>query len=554
MRILLILFVLGWTLIYSTPDPCTEQLRNISSEGKTCRDAVRTRDKLAQKQSPPLSWFLKTYVSVDLTTALQRRSWILKAKTLSQGSGYLFLDIELAMLRDLNKVIGDKNLVTASSNKYKEILETTLRLVLYQWRLNDETTLYSDYKSYRAAMPIQHLTKSQSRQLEKDLGLAFESANHLFSSYMIQSGFLDKKHNPKDWFRGGVGSTADEANFAARLSREISGRNQLRNFSNSTIQEHMRVATATAEIMRNELLTEMKDYNIFDHSQGVPRLEIWELLRRVEGAAELREAILLKLSGEQTKINSDWSKKLKLSSVEKLQTYKILVDTFSPPLRNEDRSIATLENADFGGMSADFAGLGAKNLMATAQAIRQSKELDALFINVRRAEEQVTTEFKESLARFESVIKNYFENSTTSGDDFVAYGNRELESEKKYELLNRVARETRDSKKRLAFIKSGVPRNYRNLIAAHGEMIEKDIRLNLDGKIQESVLSEIVFALDMKVTAPGQGGVYLLMGFAQPIRLTNLQMKLIQSAFKQATEKLNQEFFPGQPGYQINSL
>lgn len=538
MRYLPFLLALIWVFGLEPSDPCAEPMnRMVSAEGRSCRDASRVKppNPVAQVNNSP-RWLIENYLMQDFTSVDQRMAWIRVAEKAKANDGILFVDIELSILRELNKFFGDKNLITAMANKHKEILETTLRLTLAKQGFLSDPFLYSDYKSYRMALNVKDLPAKDLLPFEKDLGLAFEAANQIFSQYLIHNGLVKTKHNSQHWFRGGLGRTADEANFAARVSREIMGRNRLRKFSDADIQEHLSVAQQWAEKFRREFLNEFSDTGLFittEKGVSIPSLEVFELLRRVEDPEDLRLALIAKLG------NNELNQKLTVVLVEKLQTYKLLVDTFSPPLRNAERNVASLENAEQGGLSADFSGLGAQNLQGTAEALALSKDLTSLLLNVRIAEQEVTNRFKAQLEKFDEVVRSYLASSTASGDDYVGIALRALSLADKKRLMRDLARLTADSKKRIAFIGSGVLKKDRNLLAAHGEMLEKEIRLRIEGKMTKHKLERWVFALDMQGLEAGTGAVQLIVGSIDSIRPTLKEVGLLNQALIEAIDVMN---------------
>lgn len=234
--------------------------------------------------------------------------------------------------------------------------------------------------------------------------------------------------------------------------------------------------------------------------------------------------------------------------VEKLQNYKILADTFSPSLMNAERKVASLENAEYGGMVADFAGLGALNLHATAEALAKSTDIDSMLILVRQAEQTITKRFKELLAEFNAIVELYYHSTVATGDDFAALLSGPLGLAAKKRLIRDLAERTSRSRKRIAFIAAGVKKEDRNIIAFHGESLEKEFRLQIEGKLGSSKLAQLLVAIDMQGLSKGTGAVKIILGITRDQTLSITDIGRINTAFSDSVLKFNQE---NQTAYQI---
>jgi hypothetical protein len=288
----------------------------------------------------------------------------------------LFFCVELSNLRELNTILKNKNRVTSISNKYKEILETLGQQLINRWNLRDRTLKYSDYKSYQGAY-ANFVSKDRSlTDFEKDKSLAFDAANKLFSDYLVSNGIIAATEKPSEWFRGGIGFSADEANLAARVSRYLSPPNRLRVYSSHEVQEVLNDVLQWEIRYRKDLYSELKDTGLMVRTKTdvvIPHLEVFEILRKSEDPAELKKALVEAFGGLDPVKTANLEKLLTPNVIERFQIYKSLIDTFSPALMMAERNIASLASADFGGMSADFAGLGAMNLQGVAEALGSNR-------------------------------------------------------------------------------------------------------------------------------------------------------------------------------------
>jgi hypothetical protein len=540
MRVMALLVVILALMLKGPQDPCENtQSRMISNEKVTCQVAVQSPRVMNSRR-----WLIDRYLHLDFTTTQQRIRWIQSALSTKPDDGHIFMDVDFSNLREVNTLYKDKNFNTAIGNKHKEILESVLSQILKKWNLESSTLFLSDYKSYRIDINFGKRSATDLRRLEHDLGLAFEAANQIFGFYLVGNNLIPSAHKPQDWFRGGIGKTADQANYAARVSRDILGRNKLRKFSDKEIQEHLQVSLKWSEVFRQELAFELRGTGLFQklpNGAEIPTVETFELLRKLSDPEDLKAALIKKFSYQDPVVEFQLNKILSTVFVEKLQTYKILVDTFSPSLMNAERKVASLESADHGGMVADFAGLGALNLFTTAEALTKSSDLDSMLINVRLSEQAVTLQFKRLLDEFDQIVRKYYDSTVSTGDDFVAILRGPLGLAQKKLLLNELANKTAESRKRIAFISDGVVKDDRNLLATHGESLEKEFRLQIEGKINPKKLNRILVGLDMRGQAVGNGGVKIILGLPQDLALTFAEIGEVNLAFQNSVRKFNQE-------------
>ncbi len=540
MRVMALLVVILALLLRGPQDLCeSAQSRMISNEKVTCQVAVQSPRVMNSRR-----WLIDRYLHLDFTTTQQRMRWIQSALTTKPDDGHIFMDVDFSNLREVNTLYKDKNFNTAIGNKHKEILESVVNQILKKWNLENSTLFLSDYKSYRIDINFGRRSTTEVRKLEHDLGLAFEAANQIFGFYLVGNNLIPSAHKPQDWFRGGIGKTADQANYAARVSRDILGRNKLRKFNDKEIQEHLQVSLKWSEVFRQELAFELRGTGLFQklpNGAEIPTVETFELLRKLSNPEDLKAALIKKFSYQDPIVEIQLNKVLSTVFVEKLQTYKILVDTFSPSLMNAERKVASLESADHGGMVADFAGLGALNLFTTAEALTKSPDIDSMLINVRLAEQGVTIQFKRLLDEFDQIVRKYYDSTVSTGDDFVAILIGPLGLAPKKLLLNELANKTSESRKRIAFISAGVLKDDRNLIATHGESLEKEFRLFIEGRVNPKKLSRLLVGVDTRGLNVGTGGVKIILGVPQDLNLSLAEIGEVNSAFQKAVRKFNQE-------------
>ncbi|CAN5390732.1 hypothetical protein BH10BDE1_BH10BDE1_19070 [soil metagenome] len=490
---------------------------------------------------------IDAHLHQTFTTVEENLSWMHAAKNSVRKDHLLFGDIEFSVLGDVNRLTNDKNLATSLANKHKDLLMTELKSLRQSLMTKhpdsiEDVLFYSDFKSVRFAIvprtkPLSLVTsRADLRQklphgLQKELTAMFARVNAEYSELVKVSG-LNVDGKVENWFRGGIGHTADEANFAARTSRDMGSEatgNQLQNFENRRIQVALNTYRKWGESMRQvDLVPDPAMKPLLDGS--FVKDDVLDIVKKSANAGEARARLKAKYGAELTETQAD-----------RLITYNQVIDIFSPGIHVAERKVASLEAAALGGLSADFSGLGAKNRGATARAIANGKSVGQAIALVRKGEQAVTKEFDQSKSDFAKIINRYVESSVSSGDDFVGVVKTQWTPTAKRQLVDEVAQLKSPSAQRLAFISDGVVASERNLLAAHGEAIEKVLRQELEGKISMEKLKQVTFAIDMFGKAAGKGDVGLLMGEGNAAALSTADRATVREAFERAVTVFNKK-------------
>lgn len=476
--------------------------------------------------------FVSAHLNAKFSSPEQNLRWMSLAQKSGPGDNVFFGDIEFAVLQKINNLTNDKNLATSMTNKHKELTFAALSALQKKYAKDLDIEVYSDFKSARFAF-VQNKNSTRSlvglkSALRKDLGKMFDEINKDFLGLMNAHN-INVDQGAENWFRGGVGPTADEANFAARASRDLGGPNIMRDIDEPGIQANLNAYRLWAESMRTDVLVPDPALAPLIEN-GFVKDEVLDILKKTPIASEAISRIRAKYHAE-----------LSEQQIERLSIYNEIIDKFSPGIHVANRQVASLESAEFGGLSADFSGLGAKNRGATAKAIAEGKTLREAIAISRKNEQAVTAWFKESTAAFSEIINRYVVSSTSSGDDFVGIAGAAFSDRTKKKLMSDVATLPNPSAQRLSFVSSGVNPAQRNLVAAHGEAIEKVLRMQLEGVISQEKLRHLVFGIDMKGQAAGEGEVALLIGEGKKANLSKSEQAEIKSAFHNAVRAFNQK-------------
>ncbi|WP_277579225.1 hypothetical protein [Bdellovibrio svalbardensis] len=471
---------------------------------------------------------IKDFLTYSPTSVADNEKWIALAEK-GVNSKVRFLDVENSQLKTLNDTLKDKNLVTSLTNYHKKLLFEKIEVLKKEFP-NLKVEQYSDFKSSRFAF-----SGDIPKEFETKLQKAFKETNDEFTTYLKAEKIVRDGDASKDWFRAGVGQSAEQANVAARYSR-LEAENKLQNYSQAKLTTELTSKLNSIEKSRQTLRTELAKTSMVDGN--TLHADAFDIVR--------------KNAGDDKKVAEALKQRFALSSlpastVKELQIYVKSSDEFSPGIFVPKREVANLNEAAKGGFSADVIGLGASNIKGTAEALARSKNLDQVLEETRKAEKAVTVEFQAQKKYFEDVVRRSVDpgklKTICSGDDCVAIAVKPLNESDKKNILNGLADSKYSGKFRLAFIPEGVTDvSARNTLSTHGESVEKILRSSLSTVMEPRKMQGLTFGLDMNTQTVNSGSIKLLIGEAPGVRLTTQERALIQKKFEQSLQELNQGF------------
>lgn len=487
------------------------------------------------------------YVHFQAATPTQNRAWINSARS---GEAKLYFDVENAAIKRLNDTLGDKNFVTAATNYHKKIFQEKLA-VLKEKYPTLSYNLYSDFKSMRLSFE-----GDIPKELNADLNKIFEETNAEFSASLKQMNGVDLgQEDPAHWFNAGLGTSADQAGLASRFARTAH-----RDWSKGQpvidyhqIKQQLSQGLRDVESQRSQLfeaLPAVQRGKIFQVGQvgekPILRLEVIELLRK---NAHTSADDLMGLF--QKSFNADISS----DQAKNIQDYLKGVDQFSPGLWQEQRVVANLDEATFGGLSVDFKGLGAKNLQQLSRDLSQNSDnIDQAIVAARGGEDVVTQLLQAEKINYQNLVEKglakHGANPTNacSGDDCVSVLDRAIDINGQKDIVAHFSTAAKPSDYRLSFIPPGVRPEHRTHLAVHGELIEKELRKKVSGFGEGLISPEVLDRVNFAVVMPnelGRGNVQLLTGVATDVTFSPAQQRLLQQKFEEALRTLNQELSEG---------
>lgn len=495
------------------------------------REATVTAKVLSKSE------FTQKYLHYSPTTKEQNLEWMALAENTPKNTKYF--DVENSVMKNLNDTMKDKNLVTSLTNYHKELLQTKTDKLVAELKATYpdlEVAVYSDFKASRFAFKGQAPPDLQQR-----LNKILKETNQEFSDSVTKSGFVQASDHPENWFRAGYGETADQASLAARFSRQNAD-NTLQSYMASDMKSTMTMKVRAVESARSQLQSELGHTALMEGSG-----------KKILSSDAID--ILKKNGSDVAKSQADLKNRFGLSelsetSVRKMQSYVKSVDEFSPSIHIAQREVSHLDEAAFGGLSADMTGMGSKNLNATAKALSDSKTLDEALVQTRKSEKTITEKFNQQKETFQNVLKDVVGKdrikTVCSGDDCTAIPKQVLSETEKERILQKLTDAGYSSEFRLAFIPENVAdTTARSQLAVHGESIEKALRKNLADKMEPAKLKGVVFGVDMKTNKLNQGSVKLITATSSQVRLTASEEKLIAENFQKALEQVNKDLKNG---------
>lgn len=431
----------------------------------------------------------------------------------------MFLDMENAVLKELNdKVVKDKDLVTALTNLHKDVVVSSLKSD--PEIAKQIVTQYSDFKSLRFGF------KETTPELRTRIQDKLQDINRRYSEY-VQSMAQEKgwsanakglSADTRNWYHGGLGSTPDEAGLAARDSRTVEGVSRVREFKESRAN----LEKAAKDVSKGQSWAEnrFKEVNgtLVDAGNGkkVPSAELIEAVKKATPAGDT--------SAVQKAVQDRFGLKLSESETKQLQDYLDVGDRFSPGLLQEKRVVIDMSQEAEAVISADFKGQNARNLQETlgALASTEGKPLAERLKEVRKGEEAATAALEAKKARFREVTDKLYPGREAhfSGDDGMTFlGHKPTRAEQETFVREWIKAggdpgDLRLTAEPFRYQDTGklIDAESRSKFVVEAEGVEKKLRGELISKMDREQLNDtqILVSLEAREAGPSQVHVSLL--------------------------------------------
>lgn len=500
----------------------------------------------ARRTPPTAEEFIEQWADRTATTQRQNRDFIQETLR-GEQPGLFYLDTQNTALKRLNDTLRNKQLVDAFGNRYNDLVMEALE-EFKAAHPGVTVTLYSDYKSMRAAI---RGPPGQEQALMEELGRIIERTDQTFLAEVRSSNLIELGEDER-WFRAGLGRTADEANLVTRFSRRAADGPPV-TFGSIGAQTRIREAWQMTEQTRRELQRRFADTPMLRTVEGnisVPSADVLEVVRKNSDP----ETVARILTGR-------YGRTVTKEDAELLRTYFDRVDQFSPGLLIPARVEHRFDQATLGGFSVDFAGVGSVNAEATAIGLAQGRTVRDSLSEIRRQEVAVTADLDALKARTERAVRTtlarhgIYADITISGDDMLVVPTRALTPEIRREIAEaQVAAQagttTAASGMRTSFFPEGITdQASRSVQATIGESIEKKLRSRLEGRLPREELRNTLFAVEMRGTTVGTGGVGLQI--VNPT-LTPEARRIVEEELGRAIDDVNAELRATGQGGSLN--
>ncbi len=508
--------------------------RELGSDVKPADGGSMAKSRLLVPGKETVTALKQRLLHFDPTTDIERLDMIQFVNTSSQR-GAKVIDIENTVMKDLNGVL-DQDVVTSLTNHHKLLIDKKFETLFEKYKGQLDFKQYSDFKSQRFALiPKNAAWKATGipQNVIKEFENAFKEANAELATKVKSMGLdqeivrkakasgISTDLDSKKWFRAGIDSNADEANWNSRLSRELPSQD---GFATSDQSEIVRAKSSTfnqINIAHQSVVNELGSGSpLLQSNSGVLSLksDVFDLLKKAKyNPEEIKKSLQFYYPGSNV---SD-------KAIEDLIQTAQLTDRVQPSIWQTTRTVSSVGEAKHGALLIDVTGMGANN---AEQALLQSVKCSSasqLSICARIGEREVTRAFQDKMAKIRDVtIKHCREvkiycSITISGDDVrIIPQNGPLPQGFARENLNRINQSIGSAQIRQAQILPNVPAAARVAIGQDGEAIEKYLR----EKLRRSGLAErskqMTFNISMRTTQESIGPVRIEMSGAGANSLT----------------------------------
>lgn len=430
--------------------------------------------------------------------------------------GHLFVTGEVAVLKELNdSYYQDKDLVTRLVDFHKDLFIDEMLSGNYPLIAEHLDLAYSDFKTLRFAFSF------DSAELRSELQEVLLATNQAFTRNLEKAGLVDHAgaHRglvrfPELWFLLGVGKTADQAGYAARTARRFSSPEELSIRSYEEVEPELESLLAELEAVRAAIESRisliapaMLQAVPGTNKKSLNRFVIKALLKTKSSKKETEGLTDEQLVQVREEIYQDYlnlvrlrleqayrlpSGTLKKEDIDLLKVYISGLDRIAPGIFVEERVILDFNKAPDAIVSIDFTGLNVWNFEQTAFAlVRSQGQSPAQVLEEVRIGEIIATqrldEHKQFIGRVFLDVLGV--RSEFSGDDGAAYPEK-LTWEQKEELVTQLADSGSADAYRLTFVDKKIGN-------VEAELIEKDLRVELESYLTLEEQSRLTLAIDM---------------------------------------------------------
>lgn len=460
---------------------------------------------------------VKDFLHYEVTNQKDREEFVRQDIQTAQPNR-IVIEFENSKLKFLNDVLNDKDLITSIDNFANSYILSRIKGWIY-----GHFDLGVSFKTYTDGKSLTIIIDARQRFTEADLERidgVFEKFQENLGQMLKSKKLFRDSDKIEEWFRMGVGRTADEAYFSARVSRKLSGPNIVKHYSNPLVQTKLTTLLFHAENSRERIaeIPELSSLLQKEETTGklVPKLELFEILRKLSDPEEIRKAVQENLHIEISKDHG-----------ELLSIYAEIVDLLNPKFFVVDQTVVTLENAVNGGIVIDRKGMGSANQLATAVAAAKANSPLEFLVYNRMEEKKVT----EEISLYRKAMETEW-GAKCRGDDCV------IEDLSKIDIPS-FLNSPLIKGQRVVIVPAGIEQSHhRSEMSTHGETIEKLFVKRLIKVLPTQDYKNLTFAINFKTTNMNIGAVELIVNPIGPVLDADLPQK-IRNSFTAALIEFN---------------
>ncbi len=472
--------------------------------------------------------FIAEYASKIFQNVAGNNSWI-QAALVEKRKG-LYIEITVSELKKLNdEIIKHKDLVTALVNLKKEYDLKFLRAI----KGFESAEMYSDYKTIRLFIPFdQDQTLEAIESIYQKVQQAFHDAETSFRQHVQDHDLIRKDDLTTQWFHLGFADSADLATYAARSAKALN--KMALNLFDPTELARLEKDRIELLVLFDQLSSNHWHDYLFNADKSSFSLLTIEIYRKNKSLKKFVAAVKDQFGYEISEF-----------SAQKIIAFLTRIDIFSPSLVVTERTSVAIEVAQYGAFSLDFIGLGAKNLLATVNAVLKSHSTADLFLNVRSNELEVTRQFNADKQIVLTIVQNFFnftgdlnELIRFSGDEGIILPNRQIELEDLILLQKKLLDHFGISQLRVTFMKADSRGRIDTELVSLAESIEKALRKNLVAKLEPALLNATQF--NIWILDPTINGTrYVVLTLYSRVSHSINQRAALRSAFNNAVVSIS---------------
>lgn len=414
--------------------------------------------------------YLRRALTGQSTTVAQREAFAeLAIKTVSDGRT-VFVDFQNSFMKYLNDHLGNKNVVTAITNRRIELTFERLKALKERYPQLEELA-YEDFKSGKQA--FRFADGKVPPGFADDIKRIMGEAERDYVAELERLEILPEGLVPAERiFSVGIGPTGESANVAARYSARTGMKNV--SITDPIVRGNLERRLGQTDVLRSGTMKIFKDSPLVErlpNGELIPSADVFEAYRKSKDAAEFGSLVR-----ERTGVA------VSAQSAQTLRQYLSMLDEWSPSLLiTRPREAVTFAGSRHNGATIDISGMGALNMRELAASLVGVRDIDQAIVSARAGEQAATRTFEANKTALMDAARSSLDERgiradiRASGDDIIVLcANKPCGDEDLAALHRAVASSSSTSNVRISAVAPGVARA--DQVAVRGETLEKKTR------------------------------------------------------------------------------